>query len=422
MNLKAIIVDDEKLAREVIKSYLADHPVIEIAAECSNGFEGIKKINELKPDLVFLDIQMPKINGFEMLELLDDPPSIIFSTAFDQYALKAFEVNAVDYLLKPFSKERFDEALSKAYIYLRDKSEQNRIIRNLISYCENKVDYLDKVVVKDGTEALAIPVEKIKWIEAHDDHVLIYSDEGKHLKQKTIDYFENHLNSEQFTSLDNSYLISNDEINTFKTGEKTRGSAKRSFDKNLKQLQESGKKKVELALRNERLYKQRLLTIMFTDIKDYSKKMNLNERTAIEMLEMHNEILNSAIENFNGNVIETIGDSFLASFDSAVNASECAVNIQRSFAEYNSGKSADEIIELRISLHLGDVIEFEDGLKGDVINVAARIQELATPGQIYISQSVYNTIKSKTHFLFQELGTYSVKNIREPVTLYRILS
>ncbi|HVO72393.1 MAG TPA: response regulator, partial [Ignavibacteriaceae bacterium] len=134
MKLKAIIIDDEKLAREITKNYLKEHPLIEVAAECSNGFEGIKAINELKPDLVFLDIQMPKINGFEMLELLDDPPSIIFSTAFDQYALKAFEVNAVDYLLKPFSQDRFNEAISKAYVYLKDKSEQNRIIRNLINY------------------------------------------------------------------------------------------------------------------------------------------------------------------------------------------------------------------------------------------------------------------------------------------------
>jgi two-component system LytT family response regulator len=422
MNLKAIIVDDEKLAREIIKNYLSDHPAVEIAAECSNGFEGIKKINQLKPDLVFLDIQMPKINGFEMLELLDDPPSIIFSTAFDQYALKAFEVNAVDYLLKPFSKERFNEALSKAYIYLRDKSEQNRIIVNLINYCESKVDYLDKIIVKDGTEALAIPVEKIKWIEAHDDHVLIYSDEGKYLKQKTLDYFENHLNSEKFTSLDNSYLISNNEINAFIPAESTAGYLRKAPGRNLKRVDDPAMKKIGSALRSEKIYKQRLLTIMFTDIKDYSKKMNQNERSAIEMLEKHNRIVDAAIENFGGNVIETIGDSFLASFDSAVNAAECAVQIQRKFAEYNAGKPGDKKIELRISLHLGDVIEFGGGLKGDVINVAARIQELTGAGQIYISQSVYNTIKNKTHFLFQELGTYSVKNIREPVTLYRILS
>ncbi|HSR18363.1 MAG TPA: response regulator [Ignavibacteriaceae bacterium] len=415
MKLKAVIVDDEKLAREIIKNYLKDHPLIEVAAECSNGFEGIKSINELKPDLVFLDIQMPKINGFEMLELLDDPPSIIFSTAFDQYALKAFEVNAVDYLLKPFSQDRFNEALSKAYVYIKDKTEQNRIIQNLIGYYENKIDYLDKVVVKDGSEALAIPVEKIKWIEAHDDHVLIYSDDGKYLKQKTLDYFENHLNPREFTRTDNHVVVSTEEIKNF-------GQPGDKFNHNIKQVHQSPEVKTAADNRKEKIYKHKLLTIMFTDIKDYSKKMNLDERLAIEMLDFHNKILNSAIKYFSGNVIETIGDSFLAAFESAAAAAECAVQIQQSFADYNKGKLPDEKIELRISLHLGDVVQFGNGLKGDVVNVAARIQELTPAGAIYISQSVYNTIKNKTHFLFQELGTYSIKNIREPITLYKILS
>ncbi|MGE5806242.1 MAG: response regulator [Ignavibacteria bacterium] len=415
MKLKAVIVDDEKLAREIIKNYLKEHPLIEVAAECSNGFEGIKSINELKPDLVFLDIQMPKINGFEMLELLDDPPSIIFSTAFDQYALKAFEVNAVDYLLKPFSQDRFNEALSKAYVYIKDKTEQNRIIQNLIGYYENKVDYLDKVVVKDGSEALAIPVEKIKWIEAHDDHVLIYSDDGKYLKQKTLDYFENHLNPREFSRTDNHLVVSTEEMKNF-------GQPGDKLNHNIKQVHQSPEGKTAADNRNEKIYKHKLLTIMFTDIKDYSKKMNLDERLAIEMLEFHNKILNSAIKYFSGNVIETIGDSFLAAFESAAAAAECAVQIQQSFADYNRDKSPDEKIELRISLHLGDVVQFGNGLKGDVVNVAARIQELTPAGAIYISQSVYNTIKSKTHFLFQELGTYSIKNIREPITLYEILS
>ena len=103
---KVIIIDDEPLARSIVAEYLKDHEDFEILAECSDGFEGVKKITELEPDLVFLDIQMPRINGFEMLELLSDSPSIIFTSAFDQYALKAFEASAVDYLLKPFTKER----------------------------------------------------------------------------------------------------------------------------------------------------------------------------------------------------------------------------------------------------------------------------------------------------------------------------
>ncbi|MGE5811388.1 MAG: adenylate/guanylate cyclase domain-containing protein, partial [Ignavibacteria bacterium] len=190
---------------------------------------------------------------------------------------------------------------------------------------------------------------------------------------------------------------------------------------NIKQVHQSAERKIS-DNRNAKIYKHKLLTIMFTDIKDYSKKMNLDERLAIELLEFHNKILNSAIKYFSGNVIETIGDSFLAAFESAAAAAECAVQIQQSFADYNRDKSPDEKIELRISLHLGDVVQFGNGLKGDVVNVAARIQELTPAGAIYISQSVYNTIKSKTHFLFQELGTYSIKNIREPITLYEILS
>jgi class 3 adenylate cyclase len=160
---------------------------------------------------------------------------------------------------------------------------------------------------------------------------------------------------------------------------------------------------------------------MFTDIKDYSKKMNLDEKLAIEMLRDHNKIMNDTIASFNGNVIEIIGDSFLASFESACDAAECAVEIQKKFYGCNLGKSPKEIVEIRISIHLGDVVQFEGRLKGDTINVAARIQEITSAGAIYISQSVYNTIRSKTNFLFKELGTYSLKNIREPITLYQIL-
>ena len=131
--ITAIIIDDETLARELIKKFVSYHSNIEVISECSNGFDAIKKINENKPDLIFLDIQMPKINGFEMLELLENPPVIIFTTAYDQYALKAFEVNAVDYLLKPFSQERFDEALNKAYLYLENKSLQESKVKSSCS-------------------------------------------------------------------------------------------------------------------------------------------------------------------------------------------------------------------------------------------------------------------------------------------------
>ncbi len=206
--IKTVIIDDEKLAREIIKNYLKDNNKIELVNECSNGFEGIKIINELKPDLIFLDIQMPKINGFEMLELLDEPPIIIFTTAFDQFALKAFEVNAVDYLLKPFSRERFDEALDKAFLKLKDKTKNSELIKKLVLEKDSSKEYLDRIIIKNGTQISIVPVSSIKYLEAQDDYVMIYSDEGKFLKQKTMKYFEEHLDPKDFVRLHRSYIAS----------------------------------------------------------------------------------------------------------------------------------------------------------------------------------------------------------------------
>ncbi|HVO73910.1 MAG TPA: response regulator [Ignavibacteriaceae bacterium] len=166
---------------------------------------------------------------------------------------------------------------------------------------------------------------------------------------------------------------------------------------------------------------KKLLCILFSDIKDYSKKMNLNEQAAIEALKEHNIIMRNAIKEFNGEVVEIIGDAFLAAFKSAAEAAECAVQIQKRFEAYNLNKASDEKIEIRISVHLGDVVQFEGGLKGDVINVAARIQEVASAGAIYISENVYKILRSKTNIQFEQLGEYQFKNIKEPVALYRII-
>jgi adenylate cyclase len=149
--------------------------------------------------------------------------------------------------------------------------------------------------------------------------------------------------------------------------------------------------------------------------------MNLNEIAAIEVLKEHNKTMKEVIKEFNGNIIEIIGDSFLASFKSAAEAADCAVEMQKRFELYNINKSYDEKIEIRVSIHLGDVIQFEGGLKGDVINIAARIQDIALAGAIYISENVYNTLKNKSNFLFEKLGDYSLKNIKKPVTLYKIV-
>jgi len=206
--IKILVVEDEVLAREVIKKYLLGKENFEIIGECGNGFEGLKIISDEKPDIVFLDIQMPKINGFEMLELLDEPPVIIFTTAFDQYALKAFEVNAADYLLKPFSLERFDEALAKATILLKEKNKQTEIIKNLIAHHNNLNEYLERIVIKDGSKINIIPINEIKWIEAQDDYAMICTFSGKYLKQKTMKYFEDHLDPKEFVRIHRSFIAS----------------------------------------------------------------------------------------------------------------------------------------------------------------------------------------------------------------------
>ena len=218
--VKVIIIDDESLSREITKEYLSLKKEIKIVAECSNGFEAIKKINELKPDLIFLDIQMPKLNGFEVLELLEDHPVIIFTTAYDHFAIKAFEVNAADYLLKPFSEERFNEALEKAFVHLSDKEKQKAIIKNLIEHNEEEADYLERIVIKKGTKVSIIPAEQIKWLEAQDDYVMIHTEKDKYLKNKTMKYFEKHLDPNLFVRIHRSHLISIDFIQHLEQTEK----------------------------------------------------------------------------------------------------------------------------------------------------------------------------------------------------------
>ena len=202
--LKVILIEDEELARDLLKSYIKDHPKIELIAECENGFEGVQKINELNPDLVFLDIQMPKITGFEMLELLDHKPEIIFTTAYDQFALKAFDYSAVDYLLKPFSKDRLMVAIDKVIERIGEEDSADKLEK----VSEFRVEEtLERVVVKDRHKISIIPVEKIRYIESLDDYVLIYTNEGRHMKQKTMKFFEANLNQKNFIRIHRSYIV-----------------------------------------------------------------------------------------------------------------------------------------------------------------------------------------------------------------------
>lgn len=204
--IKAIIIEDEQPARDLIKHYLTGRNEIEIAGEFSDGFTGLKAIQEIKPDLVFLDIQMPKLTGFELLELLDEMPHIIFTTAYDQFAIKAFELNAVDYLLKPYSKERFNQALNKAFEHLKQASP-GKELKKLANHVAENREILDRIVVKTGSKIKVIPVDSILYIESQDDYVMIYVPDGKFLKQQTMKYFEQFLDPTKFVRIHRSYLV-----------------------------------------------------------------------------------------------------------------------------------------------------------------------------------------------------------------------
>lgn len=212
--MKVIIIEDEAPAREIVKTFLNNHTDVELCAEYSDGFSGIKGIKEHKPDLVFLDVQMPKITGFEMLELLDEYPEIIFTTAYDQYAIKAFEMNAIDYLLKPFSRDRFNQALDKARVKLENNSSDSAVatVKNVIDTLDEKQDTLFRVVVKKGGDIHVVPVEELTYIEAKDDYVMLYTEKGRYLKEKTMRYYENHLDPQQFVRVHRSYIVRVDAV------------------------------------------------------------------------------------------------------------------------------------------------------------------------------------------------------------------
>ncbi len=216
--IKTIIVEDEKLARDLIRDYLGEHKDFVISGEYEDGFSGLKAINEKKPGLVFLDIQMPKLTGFEMLEVLEHHPAIIFTTAYDQFALKAFEHNAVDYLLKPYSRERFEEAVSKARerIGRGDTDSIGKLVRHRDTHGEE----LQRIVVKSHSMIHVIPVSGILYLEAQDDYVMIYTRDSRYLKQRTMKYFESHLPGDEFVRIHRSYIVRIAEISQLQLYEK----------------------------------------------------------------------------------------------------------------------------------------------------------------------------------------------------------
>lgn len=212
--IKALIIDDEELARKIILKYLEPHPGIMVVGECENGFDGLKAIGEHHPDLIFLDIQMPKISGFELLEVLDQPPMIIFSTAHDNYALQAFEHSAVDYLLKPYSQKRFDEALAKASQRMISGQTGQQQLTVLKEQLATGQETLNRIVVKTGNKLAVIPVGEIVLLEAANDYVEIHTARYRYLKQQSLTYFENHLPKDRFIRVHRSFIVAVDEIST----------------------------------------------------------------------------------------------------------------------------------------------------------------------------------------------------------------
>lgn len=240
--IKSIIVDDEPLARDIIKDYLKDYPSIAVTEECNNGFEGLKAIQQHQPDLVFLDIQMPKINGFEMLELIDYTPSLIFTTAFDEFAIKAFEKNAIDYLLKPFSKERFAKSIEKFM-----QKPDNNAVQNILEEASLTPSQQNRVVVKDGPKIKIIPISKIQYFEAADDYVKIICDDGVFLKNKTMAFYEKSLAPFHFVRIHRSYLVNTQLITRIYPAEKDAHALLLSTGKDLP-VSKSGYAKLKIAL------------------------------------------------------------------------------------------------------------------------------------------------------------------------------
>lgn len=200
--ISTILIDDEPLARSILKEYLEDFPQIRILEECNDGFEGLKAIMHHRPQLIFLDVQMPKINGFEMLELIEEPPAVIFVTAFDEYAIKAFESHAVDYLLKPFSKERFGKAVEKFLEHSPAPASEK-----LLESTSTSPQQRQRIVVKTAGRIKIIPVEDIHFLEAADDYVKIQTKDGNFLKKRTMSHFEKLLDDQQYVRTHRSYIV-----------------------------------------------------------------------------------------------------------------------------------------------------------------------------------------------------------------------
>ena len=214
--MKALIIDDEDLARAIVREHLVAHPDVEVAAECANGFEAIKAAAQHQPDLIFLDIQMPKLDGFEVLELLEAEgkrPAVVFVTAYDQHALRAFEAHAVDYLLKPFSKERFDAALAKARtLQTAQATMPPPTPATELASSARLGKPLERIVVKDGPKVTVVHLDRLDWVQAQDDYVLLRTEGKNLLKQQTLASLETQLDANRFIRIHRSYILNLDRL------------------------------------------------------------------------------------------------------------------------------------------------------------------------------------------------------------------
>lgn len=211
--LRVLIVDDEAPARALLREYLGAHAGLEVAGECENGFEAVKAIGEAKPDLVFLDVQMPKLDGFEVLELLEDPPAVVFATAYDEFALRAFEVHAVDYLLKPYGRERLAEALARVRERLASAGAPVRTPPSrLAAAARPPGQHAERLLVRDGVKVHVVPVDRLDYLEAQDDYVAIHAEGRTWLKHESLADLAEGLDPARFVRTHRSYVVNVERI------------------------------------------------------------------------------------------------------------------------------------------------------------------------------------------------------------------
>ena len=216
MKIQTVIVDDEPLARKFLREMLGNDPQVEIVAECANGYEALRAVKKLKPDLLFLDIQMPELDGFAVLQALEweHVPLVIFVTAYDQYAMRAFEVHALDYLLKPFDDHKFERAMNRAKTQIRGRENKNtdESMMGLLKDLKDRSSYIERIQIKSADKIILLKTEKIDWIESDDNYVKIHSGKSSHQIRDTITNLERQLNPAMFLRIHRSTIVNIESI------------------------------------------------------------------------------------------------------------------------------------------------------------------------------------------------------------------